>query len=97
MYKVLLGGYTSRYRMETRTLATNAIVDKGRGTAVGLSHENNFIMEVEMDTVTQRKFEVLEMVIDKQSKELTRLSNAIERISIAMTAVRMNESKGKKR
>lgn len=50
-----------------------------------------------MDTVTQRKLEVLEMIIDKQSKELTRLSNAIERISVAMTAVRMNESKGKKK
>lgn len=50
-----------------------------------------------MDTVTQRKLEVLEMIIDKQSKELTRLSNAIERISVAMTAVRMNESRGKKR
>ena len=50
-----------------------------------------------MDTVTQRKFEMLEMIIDKQEKELTRLSNAIERISIAMTAVRMNESRGKKR
>ena len=46
---------------------------------------------------TQQKFQMLEMIIDKQSKELTRLSNAIERISIAMTAVRMNESKGKKR
>ena len=52
---------------------------------------------VNMDTVTQRKLEVLEMIIDKQSKELTRLSNAIERISVAMTAVRMNESRGKKR
>ena len=50
-----------------------------------------------MNTVTQRKLEVLEMIIDKQSKELTRLSNAIERISVAMTAVRMNESRGKKR
>ena len=40
MYKALLGGYTSRYRMETRTFATNEIVDKGRGSAVSLSHEN---------------------------------------------------------
>ena len=40
MYKVLLGGYTSRYRMETRTFATNEIADKGRGSAVSLSHEN---------------------------------------------------------
>ena len=40
MYKVLLGGYTSRYRIETRTFATNEIVDKGRGSAVSLSHEN---------------------------------------------------------
>ena len=50
-----------------------------------------------MNIDTQQKFQMLEMIIDKQSKELTRLSNAIERISIAMTAVRMNESKGKKR
>ena len=52
---------------------------------------------VKVDIDTQQKFQMLEIVIDKQSKELTRLSNAIERISIAMTAVRMNESKGKKR
>jgi len=26
--------------METRTFATNEIVDKGRGSAVSLSHEN---------------------------------------------------------
>ena len=52
---------------------------------------------VNVDIDTQQKFQMLEIVIDKQSKELTRLSNAIERISIAMTAVRMNESKGKKR
>jgi len=32
MYKVLLGGYNIRYRMETRTFATNEIVDKGRDT-----------------------------------------------------------------
>ena len=57
-----------------------------------------FIMEgVKVDIDTQQKFQILEMIIDKQSKELTRLSNAIERISAAMTAVRMNESKGKKR
>ena len=52
---------------------------------------------VNVDIDTQQKFQILEMIIDKQSKELTRLSNAIERICIAMTAVRMNESKGKKR
>ena len=52
---------------------------------------------VKVNIDTQQKFQMLEMIIDKQSKELTRLSNAIERISIAMTAVRMNESKGKKR
>ena len=49
-----------------------------------------------MDIDTQQKFQILETIIDKQEKELTRLSNAIERISAAMTAVRMNESKGKK-
>jgi len=50
-----------------------------------------------MDIDTQQKFQILETIIDKQEKELTRLSKAIERISIAMTAVRMNESRGKKR
>tara|TARA_R110001599_G_scaffold134483_2_gene312460 strand:+ start:650 stop:790 length:141 start_codon:yes stop_codon:yes gene_type:complete len=38
----------------------------------------------------------LEMKLHKQQNEIDRLSNAIERISTAMTAVRMNESKGKK-
>lgn len=50
-----------------------------------------------MDIDTQQKFQILETIIDKQEKELTRLSNAIERISTAMTALRMNESRGKKR
>ena len=46
---------------------------------------------VKVNIDTQQKFQMLEMIIDKQSKELTRLSNAIERISIAMTAVRMED------
>jgi hypothetical protein len=50
-----------------------------------------------MNTVDQHKYERLEMLVHKQSIEITRLSNAIERISAAMTAVRMNESRGKKR
>ena len=49
-----------------------------------------------MDTVDQNKYERLDMLVHKQGIEIKRLSNAIERISIAMTAVRMNESKGKK-
>ena len=46
---------------------------------------------VKVNIDTQQKFQMLEMIIDKQSKELIRLSNAIERISIAMTAVRMED------
>ena len=46
---------------------------------------------VKVNIDTQQKFQMLEMIIDKQSKELTRLSNAIERISIAMTAVRIKD------
>ncbi len=49
-----------------------------------------------MDTVDQNKYERLDMLVHKQGIEIKRLSNAIERISVAMTAVRMNESKGKK-
>tara|TARA_R110001606_G_scaffold3316_1_gene14531 strand:- start:1148 stop:1297 length:150 start_codon:yes stop_codon:yes gene_type:complete len=49
-----------------------------------------------MDTVDRNKYERLDMLVHKQGIEIKRLSNAIERISIAMTAVRMNESKGKK-
>jgi len=49
-----------------------------------------------MDTVDQNKYERLDMLVHKQGIEIKRLSNAIERISIAMTAVRMNELKGKK-
>ena len=49
-----------------------------------------------MATVDQNKYERLDMLVHKQGIEIKRLSNAIERISTAMTAVRMNESKGKK-
>ena len=49
-----------------------------------------------MDTVDQNKYERLDMLVHKQGIEIKRLYNAIERISVAMTAVRMNESKGKK-
>jgi len=33
-------GIDSRYRIETRTLAADVSADKGRGSAVSLSHEN---------------------------------------------------------
>jgi hypothetical protein len=49
-----------------------------------------------MNTIDQHKYERLDMLVHKQGIEIKRLSNAIERISTAMTAVRMNESKGKK-
>ena len=49
-----------------------------------------------MDTVAQNQYERLEMLVHKQSIEITRLSNAIERISTAMTAVRMNETPRRK-
>ena len=104
MYKVLLGGYISRYRIETRTLATNEIVDKGRGSAVSLSHENyinlrpggKLIMWNDVHIMEQRILQ-LENLLHGQEVEIRRLSNAIERMSTAMTAVRMNESKGKKK
>ena len=40
MYKVLLGGYNHLVPKETQAFATDGKVDKGRGTAESLSHEN---------------------------------------------------------
>lgn len=46
---------------------------------------------VKVDTVNPQKVERLEMRLFKAEDEITRLSKAIERISIAMTAVRMED------
>ena len=47
--------------------------------------------------IMEQRILQLEDLLHKQEKEIRRLSNAIERMSTAITAVRMNESKGKKR
>ena len=47
--------------------------------------------------IMEQRILQLEDLLHKQEVEIRRLSNAIERMSTAITAVRMNESKGKKR
>ena len=47
--------------------------------------------------IMEQRILQLEDLLHKQEVEIRRLSNAIERMSTAITAVRMNETKGKKR